>query len=105
MVGQRIIHDRVLRHFRECDVFAHVVEVGAVVLSHDKKLAAVAEHGGADARLFETRILLHDGDVPTIELAKLGVALLNDLLPAGNVEEAGDFLIDVPFPNRGAAAS
>ena len=47
---------------------------------------------------FEPGILLHDGNVPAVELAKLGVALLNDFLAAGNVEEAGDLLIDVPFP-------
>ena len=51
----------------------HVVQVGAVILAHDEELAAVAEHGGADAGLFEPGILLHDGNVPAIELAKLGV--------------------------------
>ena len=65
-----------------------------------KNWRRVAEHGGADARLFEPRILLDDGDVPAIELAKLGVGFLNDFLPAGDVEEAGDFLIHVPFPQR-----
>ena len=104
MVGQRIIHDGVLGHFGQRDVLAHVIQVGAVVLAHDEKLAAVAEHGGADARLFEPRILLDDGNVPAIELAKLGVGFLDDFLAAGNVEEAGDFLIDVPFPQRRAAA-
>ena len=99
MVGQRVIHDGVLRHFGQRDVLAHVLQVGAVVLAHDEKLARVAEHGGADARLFEPRILLDDGDVPAIELAKLRVGFLNDFLSAGNVEEAGDFLIHVPFPN------
>ena len=78
--------------------------VRAVVLAHDEKLAAVAEHGGADARLFEARVLLDDGDVPAIELAKLGVAFLNYFLSAGNVEEAGDFLIHVAFPQVRAAA-
>ena len=104
MVGQRIIHDRVLGHFGQRDVLAHVIQIGAVVLAHDEKLARVAEHGGADARLFEPRILLDDGNVPAIEFAKLRVAFLDDFLSAGNVEEAGDFLIDVPFPQRRAAA-
>jgi hypothetical protein len=36
-----------------------------------KKLGAVAEHGPADATLLEPRVLLNDGDVPAIELAKL----------------------------------
>ena len=100
MVGQRVIHDRVLRDFRQRDVLAHVVQVRAVVLPHDEELAAVAEHSGADARLLEPRILLHDGNVPAVEFAKLRVAFLHDFLAAGNVEEAGDFLVDVPFPNR-----
>ena len=77
---------------------AHVIEVGAVVLAHDEKLAAVAEHGGADARLFEPGVLLHDGNVPAIELPQLSVALLHNFLTAGNVEEAGDFLIHVALP-------
>ena len=51
VVGQRVIHDRVLRDFRQRDVLAHVVQVRAVVLAHDEELAAVAEHSGADARL------------------------------------------------------
>ena len=51
MVGQRIVHDRVLRHFGQRDVLAHVLQVQAVVLPHDEKLAAVAEHGRADAAL------------------------------------------------------
>jgi len=65
-----------------------------------KKLARVSEYGRADARLFEPRILLHNGDVPAIELTKLGVTLLNDFLSTWDVEKAGNFLIDVPFPNR-----
>lgn len=28
---------------------AHVLQVGPVILPHDEKLAAVAEHGGPDA--------------------------------------------------------
>jgi len=99
MVGQRVVHDGVLRHFGQRDVLAHVIQIRAVVLAHDEKLARVAEHGGADARLLEARILLHDGNVPAIELAKLGVGFLDDFLPAGNVEETGDLLVDVPFPN------
>ena len=75
-------------------------KIRAVVLAHDEKLARVAEHGGADARLFEPRILLDNGNVPAIEFAKLRVTFLNDFLAAGDVEEAGDFLIHVPFPQR-----
>ena len=99
MVGQRIIHDRVLGDFGQRDVMGHVLQIRAVVLAHDEKLAAVAKHGGADARLFEPCVLLDDGNVPAIEFPQLGVRLLDDFLPAGNVEEAGDFLIDVPFPH------
>ena len=100
MVGQGIVHDGVLGHLGQGDVLAHVIEIGAVVLAHDEKLAAVAEHGGADARLLETRIPLHDGNVPAIELAQLGIGFLNDFLPAGDVEETGDLLIDIAFPQR-----
>ena len=100
MVGQRIIHDRVLGDFGQRDVLRHVLQVGAVVLAHDEKLAAVAEHSGADARLFEPGVLLDDGDVPAIEFAKLRVAFLHDFLAAWNVEKPGDFLIHVPFPQR-----
>ena len=90
VVGQRVIHDCVLRDLWQRDVLAHVVQVCAIILAHDKKLAAVPEHGRTDAALFEPRVLLNDGDVPTVELAKLGVGFLNDFLAAGNVEEARD---------------
>jgi DNA polymerase-4 len=100
MVGQRVIHNRVLRHLWQRDVLAHVFQVRAVVLPHYEKLARVSEYGRADARLFEPRILLHDGDVPAIELPKLGITFLHDFLSAWDVEETGDFLIHVPFPNR-----
>src|SRR5271154_4475148 len=86
MVGQWIIHYRVLGDFGQRDVLRHILEVGAVVLAHDEKLARVAEHSGADARLFEPGILLDDGNIPAIELAKLGVGFLDDFLSAGNVE-------------------
>ncbi len=45
MVRQRVIHDGVLCHLGQRDVLAHVIQIGAVVLAHDEKLAAVAEHG------------------------------------------------------------
>ena len=67
MIWQGIIHDRVLGHFGQCDVLCHVLQIRAVILPHDKKLATVAEYSGTDARLFEARILLHDGNVPAIE--------------------------------------
>jgi hypothetical protein len=70
-----------------------------------KNWRAVAKHGGADARLFEPRVLLDDGNVPAIEFAKLGVGFLDDFLTAGNVEEAGDLLIHVAFPQWRAAGS
>jgi hypothetical protein len=38
VVGQRVIHDRVLGDFRQRDVPAHVVQVRPVVLAHDEKL-------------------------------------------------------------------
>src|ERR1035441_6502629 len=56
MVGQRVIHYRVLGDFGNGDVARDVVQIGAVVLAHQEKLAAVAKYGGADARLLETRI-------------------------------------------------
>ena len=99
MVGQRVIHYRVLGDFGNRDVPRDVVQIGAVVLAHQEKLAAVPEHGGTDARLFEARILLDDGNVPAIKFAKLRVAFLHDFLAARNVEETGDFLIDIPFPH------
>src|SRR2546422_9405930 len=92
MIRQRVIHDGVLCDLWQRDVLAHVVQVRAVVLPHDEKLAAVAEHGRTDAALLEPRVLLNDGDVPAIELAKLRVRFLHDFLAAGNVEEARDFL-------------
>jgi hypothetical protein len=98
VIRQRIIHDGVPGDLRDGDVLGHVVQVGAVVLAHQEELAAVAENGGANPALFEPGILLHDGDVPAIELAKLGVTFLDDFLPARNVEETGHFLIDIPFP-------
>ena len=39
MIGQWIIHDGVLRHFGQRNVLAHVIEISAVVLAHDEKLA------------------------------------------------------------------
>lgn len=89
MIRQRVIPDGVLGHLGQRDVLAHVIEVGAVVLPHDEELARVPEYSGTDARLLEPRVLLHDGDVPAIELAKLGVALLHNFLPARNVEGMG----------------
>ena len=104
MVGQRIIHDGVLGDFGKRDVVRDVVQVGAVILAHQIKLAAVAENCGANPALFEPGVLLNDGDVPAIEFAKLGVTFLDDFLAARNVEEPGDFLIHIPFPQRLAAA-
>ena len=67
----------------EADVAAHVVEIGAIVLSHEEELARIAEHGGADAAFFEPAVLLDDGDVPAVELPHLRVALLHDCSPPG----------------------
>jgi hypothetical protein len=49
--------NRVLSHFRQRNVVSHVVQIRAIVLAHDEELAAVAEHGRADAALLEARIL------------------------------------------------
>ena len=100
MVWQGIIHDGVLGDFRQRDVLRHVLQVGPVILAHDEKLAGVAEHGGADARLFEPGVLLDDGNVPAIEFPKLGVAFLHDFLSTRNVEEAGDLLIHIALSQR-----
>src|ERR1700733_12494111 len=58
MVGQRIIHDRVLRDVGQRDVVRHVLQVSPVALAHEKKLAAVAKNSGANAGLFEAAVLL-----------------------------------------------
>src|SRR5207302_2753642 len=74
-------------------------QIGPVVLPHDEKLAAVAEHSRTNPALLEARILLNDGDIPAVEFSQLSVALLNDFLATRDVEEAGDFFIDIPLPN------
>src|ERR1700722_3288725 len=60
MVGQGIIHDRVLGDVGQRDVMRHILQVRSVTLAHEKKLAAVAENSGANARLFEPAVLLDD---------------------------------------------
>src|SRR5438874_1012022 len=100
MVGQGVIHNRVLGDLRQRNVFTHVVQIRSVVLPHDEELPAIAEYGRTNAALFEARILLNNRDVPTIELAQLRIALLNNFLPAWDVEEAGDFLVHVSLPQR-----
>ena len=40
MVGERVIHDGVLGDFGQRDVLRHVLQIRAVVLAHDEKLAA-----------------------------------------------------------------
>lgn len=45
MVRERIVHDRVLRYFRQGDVLAHVFQVPTIVLAKNEKLPAVAKHG------------------------------------------------------------
>src|SRR5439155_12155012 len=100
MVGKGVVHNRVLGDLRQRDVFAHVVQVRSVVLPHDEELPAVAEYGRTNAALFEARILLNNRDVPAIELSQLGVALLNNFLSAGDVEETGDFFVDVSLSQR-----
>ena len=71
LVGERIREDGVLGHFGEADVAPRVVEIGAVILPHEEELAAVAEDGGADAAFLEARVLLHDGDIPAVDLPHL----------------------------------
>ncbi len=97
LVRERVAEDGVFGQLGEAEVVGHVVEVGAVVLTHEEKLARVAEDGAADSAFFEPPVLLDDGDIPTVELPHLRVAFLHDLLAAGDVEQARDFLIDVPF--------
>ncbi len=52
VVGQWVIHNRVLRDFRQRDVHPHVVKIRAVVQGYDEELAA-AEHSGANAGQFD----------------------------------------------------
>ena len=59
-------------------------------LAHEEELAAIAKDGGADAALFEARVLLHDRDVPAVELSEPRAAFLHDFLATGNVHEARD---------------
>jgi len=100
MVGQWIIHNRVARDFGNRDVLRDVVQVGSVVLPHEKKLTAVAENGGTNAALFEAGVLLNDAYIPAIEFAKLRVTLFDNFLTSGNVEKTCNFFIDVSFPRR-----
>ena len=74
LVRQWVVEDRLLGHVGEIDVCADVVEVRSIVLAHEEELAAIAKDGGADAALFEAGVLLHDGDVPAVELSELRVA-------------------------------
>lgn len=98
LLGQRVAHDAFANDFGQCDVPADVVEVGAVVLLHQHELLGVAEDDGADVRVFEAGVLLNDGNVPDVELAKLGVAFGNDLLATGDVQEPGDLLVNDSLP-------
>ncbi len=97
LVGKWVAEDGVFGQLGEAEVVGHVVEVGSVVLAHEEKLAGVAENGAADSAFFEPPVLLDDGNVPAVELPHLRVAFLYDLLAAGDVEQARDFLIDVSF--------
>ncbi len=97
VIRQRIIHDGVFRDVREGNVFRDVVQVGPVVLPHQEELAAVPEDSRANSALLEPGVLLDDGDVPTIELSKLRVTFSDDVLAAWNVEEPGDFFVNVAF--------
>ena len=47
-VGENLV----FRQFGQSNVSRHVVEIGAVVLTHEDELAAVAEDSGADAASF-----------------------------------------------------
>ncbi len=104
LIRERVGKDRVLGQFGEADVAGHVVEIGAVVLPHEEELARIAEYRGPDAAFFEPAVLLDDRDVPAVELPHLRVALFHDLLAAGDVEQACDFLVNVPFPQAVAAS-
>jgi len=85
LIGKWVVENGLFRYVREADVFADVVEVGAIVLPHEEELTAVAENGGPDAAFLEPRVLLHDGDVPAVELAHLCVALFHDLFASRDV--------------------
>jgi len=67
-------------------------------LAHEKELARVAEDGGANAAFFETAVLLHDRNIPAIELPHLRVAFFHDLFAARNVEKTRDFLVNISLP-------
>jgi len=97
MVRQRIIHDGVLSHFGQGDVLRHVLQVRAVVLAHDEKLARVAEHGE------RMRDCLKRAYCCTMEMfQQLNLRSwrrIPERFPVRrDVEKAGDFLIHVAFP-------
>ena len=76
----------------------HIVEIGAIVLAHEKELARIAKDSGANATFFESAVLLNNRNVPAIELPHLRVALFHDLFAAWNIEQPRDFFVDVPLP-------
>src|SRR6266481_792717 len=75
----------------------HVFEIGAIILTHEKKLARVSEYRGTNAAFFEAAVLLNNGNIPAIELAHLRVAFLYDLFAAWNIQKPRDFLVHVPL--------
>src|SRR5580704_9248800 len=76
---------------------SHVFEIGAIILTHEKKLPRVSEYGGPDTAFLEAAVLLNNGNIPAIELAHLRVAFLYDLFASWNIQEPRDFFVHVPL--------
>lgn len=100
LLGHRITLDRVNGGFWQPEIRAEVDQVAAVGLAHEEELLRVADDGRTDSRCFEAGILLDDADCPAVELPELRVAFRDDLLAAGYIEKASDFLEDDPLSVR-----
>ena len=85
LVWQRVAHDGLLGDFRQGDVAGDVLQIGPVVLPHHEKLPTVSKNCRTNPALLEAGVLLHDGDVPGVELPHLRVALSHDLLAFRNI--------------------
>src|SRR6266481_1242010 len=76
---------------------SHVFQIGAIILTHEKKLARVSEYCRTNAAFLEATVLLNNGNIPAIELTHLRVTLLYDLFAAWNIQKPRDFFVHVPF--------
>src|ERR1700693_151782 len=76
---------------------SHVFEIGAVILSHEKKLPRVSKYRRANATFFVAAVLLNNRNIPAIEFPHLRVALLYDLFAAWNIQKPCDFFVHVPL--------